>query len=367
MDPFIAKIDKKLQDQSTIYATKIVNDVITRLSLKYGFDVTDATKIIYAIEPYKSRIRLSKCVSETKDPKSLLVSDIECFFTTSKKQKNDETNNVREDILEIINVMPDENFNDPVYGPRWMKVRTSWNDALKMVADKTSVHGYTSVKIFKKGGRTSHYDFSVSYYNEDVLIATRQIEFKNGAKDITDLPQFLCLAANKPFLPETYDTFYYKNWLGRYIACDSDITEQVPSLLLYIKSVSHLTPKDINNSSSAFFSQLKSREKFFKLEKKRVINSSITDYLTRYGNLIDIEYMYDKFKNTQSNKHYLLWCNGKFYYDTLSISEMKFHSIKNGNMIVLNSGNTQYELLLRWKNHNGILNPAWQIGMKRSI
>ena len=35
--------------------------------------------------------------------------------------------------------------------------------------------------------------------------------------------------------------------------------------------------------------------------------------------------------------------------------------VKNRNTIVLMSDNYEYHLLLRWRNHAGILNPAWQI------
>ena len=44
---------------------------------------------------------------------------------------------------------------------------------------------------------------------------------------------------------------------------------------------------------------------------------------------------------------------------------MTFHGIRNGNVIEVQSGPTLYRLLLRWRNHKGILNPAWQISMKR--
>jgi predicted secreted protein len=51
------------------------------------------------------------------------------------------------------------------------------------------------------------------------------------------------------------------------------------------------------------------------------------------------------------------------------MSDIKFHSIKNGNTIVLQSAanpSTTFHLLLRWRNHKGILNPAWQISLKRT-
>lgn len=47
------------------------------------------------------------------------------------------------------------------------------------------------------------------------------------------------------------------------------------------------------------------------------------------------------------------------------MADMIFHCIKNGNILELKTSNNIYRLLLRWRNHKGILNPAWQISMKR--
>jgi hypothetical protein len=119
-----------------------------------------------------------------------------------------------------------------------------------------------------------------------------------------------------------------------------------------------------------FFAQLKIRESFFQKEKNAVVNESITDYLTKHGKDIDIKSFSEKVKTTQTDKIYLLWCNGEFCIDKLSVSEMSdmtYHSIRNGNVLEVKSGNTIYGLLLRWRNHKGILNPAWQISMKRQV
>jgi hypothetical protein len=128
-----------------------------------------------------------------------------------------------------------------------------------------------------------------------------------------------------------------------------------------------------------FFAQLKSRELFFQKEKNEVVNASIADYLATYGHTINREAFSEKVKATQTDKIYLLWSNGTFHIDKVSeqeMTEMTFHSIKNGNILELKSGRkgsqnesqpfgTIYGLLLRWRNHKGILNPAWQISMKR--
>lgn len=291
------------------------------------------------------------------------VSDIITFFSTSTRNNNDLTNKVREKVLKLICNPPKEYLDNPEFGNYWRIVYQSWNDALKKIAEDTNIPVYTSTQIKIRGGRKFNYDADVMYYNEANLVANKKIEFKKGGPKIDNLPQFLSLQAKCGLFTETYDKFWYENYLDNYIACDSSITETKPSIELYLKYVTNT-----KYTITPFFAQLKTRELFFQKEKNEVVNASITKYLTQYGNTIDIKSFSEKVITTQSEKIYLLWSNEKFSIDKLSdieMSEMTYHSIKNGNVLELKSGNTIYKMLLRWRNHKGILNPAWQISMKR--
>ena len=42
----------------------------------------------------------------------------------------------------------------------------------------------------------------------------------------------------------------------------------------------------------------------------------------------------------------------------------KFNKINKNNTIEVISDKYKFNLLLRWRNHKGILNPAWQISLK---
>lgn len=293
------------------------------------------------------------------------VSDITTFFSTSTRNENDATNKVREKVLKLICNPPKDYLENVEFGNSWRIVYEAWNDALKKIAEETNVPVYTSTQIKVRGGRKFNYDADVMYYNGTILVANRKIEFKNGGSNISDLPQFLSLQVKIGLFTETYDKFWYENYLDKYIACDSSITEVKPSLQLYLKNVT-----STKYTITPFFAQLKTRELFFQKEKNEVVNASITDYLTKYGKELDIKSFSEKVKATQTDKIYLLWCNGKFCSDKLSeaeMSDMTYHSIKNGNVLEVKSGNTIYGLLLRWRNHKGILNPAWQISMKRQL
>jgi len=293
------------------------------------------------------------------------VSDITTFFSTSTRNKNDSTNKVRENVLKIIGNPPKEYFDNAEFGNSWLIVYQAWNDAIKKIAEETSVPIYNSTQIKVKGGRKFNYDVDVMYYDGTTLVANRKVEFKNGGYNISDLTQFLSLQVKIGLFNETYDKFWYENYIDKYIACDTGITETKPSLQLYLKDVT-----STKYTITPFFAQLKARESFFQEEKNAVVNASIADYLTKHGKELDIKSFSEKVKSTQTDKIYLLWCNGRFYIDKLTESEMSdmtYHSIKNGNVLEVKSRNTIYRMLLRWRNHKGILNPAWQISMKRQI
>jgi hypothetical protein len=288
---------------------------------------------------------------------------------TSTRAKNDATNKIREAVLKIIDNPPKEYFEnkeifkDKTIGELWQILHEKWNDTLKKYEENTNVPNYTSRQIKTKGGRTFNYDLEITYHNEEQMIATRKIEFKYGCSNISALPQFLSLQTKYRLFDETYAKFWYENYLDKYLECDVEITEPKPSLESYLKYVTNT-----NYSMISFFTQLKNREDFFKTKKNLIVKQSITDYLTQYGNTINLSEFSKKVKETQMDKIYLLWYNEKFHIDQISetdMSEMSVQTIKNGNVLQIKSGNTIYNLLLRWRNHKGILNPAWQISMKR--
>jgi hypothetical protein len=300
------------------------------------------------------------------------IADITTFFTPNHRDKNDATNKIREGILKVISHPPATYLEDAVHGNSWRTLHHAWHAALRQIAQEKGIHpSYTSTQIEIKGGRRFNYDADVSYRKGNVELERIKIEFKNGGSTICDQPQFLSLQAKFPLFPVTYDTFWYENYLDRYIACDSELTEAKPALPLYLK---HVT--STKYSITPFFNQLKARETLFQKEKNAVVNASITEYLTQHGKDINLALFAEKVKATQTDKIYMMWNTsaspsgtGQFNIDMMpeNDSVAEYHSIKNGNVLQVKSGNTMYELLLRWRNHKGILNPAWQISMKRLL
>ena len=295
--------------------------------------------------------------------RNVVANDILCFFSISQRDKNDATNKIREKILPLL--MKNDFVNDEKYGKYWKLLSYEWTCALDKIALETHISDYTSIRVSLLGGRKHNHDANIHYYNDEKIVGTRKIEFKNGCNDICKLPQFLSIPTKVALFPYSYDEYWYQNFMDKYIACDPDITEEKPSLEAYLKNIG-CTYYDI----LPFFSQLKSRENYFKQEKNEVVNMSIREYLATHGKDVNIEFFKEKVKASQTDKIFLMWsqqCH-KFGIDMFSDSEMDdaiFHKIKNDNVLQIKSGNTIYSLLLRWRNYKGILNPAWQISIKR--
>ena len=292
------------------------------------------------------------------------VHDIKAFFTTSTRDGNDAANKVREKLLPIINDPPSEFLQDPEYGANWTTANQEWKSILNKIAVNTGIPEYTSTKVELKGGRKFNYDADVTFCGDSGVIASRKIEFKNGGTNINELPQFLSLPAKSPIFTDKYPEFWYDNFLDAYLAVDPEITVPKPSREEYLQHVIKT-----NYECTPFFAQLKARELTLQKEKNKVVNQSITEYLTKHAASIQLDLFSEKVKETQSDKSYVLWSKGKFYLDSIAPQEManlQFQSVKNGNVVLVKSeSNTVYSLLLRWRNHKGILNPAWQISMKR--
>lgn len=307
--------------------------------------------------------KIVNSIKQTKHIETLNVSDITSFFTRSTRATNDAMNNVREKkVLKFLCNPPKEYLDDIEYGDKWRCVHNEFKNIVQKIAEETQIPTYDSIDIELKGGRKYNYDANLYYYNDTNLVAERHIEFKNGCSRINNLPQILSLQARFNLFKVSYDEYYYDNYIDNYIACDPFITASKPSRDEYLKNVTKT-----NYECTPFFSQLKNRENFFKDKKDNIVNNSITNYLTQYGNEINTTRFSEKIRESQTNKLYIMWSNGKFYLDKINNEDMNnitYHSIKNGNAIEVKTCSAIYSLLLRWRNHKGILNPAWQISVK---
>ena len=108
----------------------------------------------------------------------------------------------------------------------------------------------------------------------------------------------------------------------------------------------------------------------FKKIKNELTTKSIDDFLTNHLKL-EFNLLETKIKESQDNKIYMLWDKESFNKSELFSSEIipkieiKNNGTKGANTIIVKAFNdSEYHLLLRWKNHNCIRGTAWQISVK---
>lgn len=303
---------------------------------------------------------------------TLIYEDILVFDKTSMKCENDVINKKRENIIYAI-------LNNLILfiwyttSDKWKNLKNELLSTIKILSGLKTIY---KIKCKKMGARKNNFDFIIHIYINAKLYMTEKIEFKFNAKSVPDAPQILTLSGtfnllrSKLYAEDYYDTY------------NQELTQVygLPhiSRVEYLNDV-HKVPYENYANVHEWFNLLKQQEnnKIKKAIKKKLMDKSIDDYLNTNIHKIDIDQLNEKLYLSQKNKKYILYCSKtkKFYNDTITDEELTIVSthlnIKKNNLCnniicdTLNP-NTKINVLLRWKNTNGILMPAWQISIKRS-
>jgi hypothetical protein len=270
------------------------------------------------------------------------------------RETNDALNKAREEMLAGILYRTDDTLT-----PYERELKTKWQRCLWSFYSED----HDEIRITQKAGRRNNYDFMVNYMKDGTVVHSEKIEFKHNTKDLESMPQFLSLSSDSLKFDKDYAEYYYDNYLRLYVEKDSGITVPIPEKAVWLKKVGCA-----NYHAHPFFQQLKDREEVAKVEKSKVVDDSITAYLETHGPSLDLSHLADKFKSTQAKKQYVLWDLHEFRvapplsdFDDLKCVGLNAYK----NSILVNGCTTQYKLLLRWKNHKGVLYPAWQISLSK--
>lgn len=275
--------------------------------------------------------------------------DIDIFFKKFKKSENDIYNKKREDILFYLlsNICNKKIFQDN----KWNILNT------KLIKIINKITNNKNFKITKKGGRRSNYDFLLECDD----LKTIYLEFKFNCKKITNIPQFLNIHCHH-FTNINYYEYFYDNFLN-------DICK-IYNLSIIEKNIYIKNIYNVNYNCEPFFLSLYNFDKikdnkFY--QKQIIVKNSIKHFLNLCK--ININEINKKLLE-QNNKIFLLWDlkSQEFYDDSFNSNDIKissFKEIKNNNTLIFNTfSNKKIHMLLRWKNHQGILNPSWQISIK---
>lgn len=286
-----------------------------------------------------------------------MIQSIRLFFSAGvKRGMNDANNRLREDVLCILHQPPEHYVIDNEYGTEWATMSQKWNRFLSTLCTQE----YDTIEV-KKHGNLNSYDLNILYKKNNQIVHTVLGEFKHNTKTISSLPQYYSAPDKKGYIPVRYAEFFYDNYLDT--LCE---LVKIPKLQKepYMKFI--YQPR---YSVHRFFEDLKNSEETLYAEKQALVKESIKEYLTQYGNMFSLQGLTDDLL-PQQNKTFILWDCNEFRSERIHPDELrleKIEGIKRNNTLVISSkAGTKHKLLLRWRNHLGVLYPAWQISLDRS-
>ena len=285
-------------------------------------------------------------------------SDITLFTASSTgrgRDSNDAANKTREKILlDSFNGKTADMLMDPTYGEDWRRIAELFAAAL------AELGGEGPITVKAMGGRGYNYDFAVTRGD-----CKHKVEFKFGGTSVQSIPEFFNPAANKPFHDRLYADFFYENHLAEIAALYGLV---LPPKNEYMKEIHR------NSSRHKFFVEFRAAEAAHPEHysaKGKLVAASVRAYLELAKDSTKLDVLTAEFMRSQRGKRFLIFSGGKFHHDQISDAELTAKSvvgIRNGNLLVIQSEapGTTHEMLLRWKNHLGVLFPAWQISMRRA-
>lgn len=285
-----------------------------------------------------------------------MAHPIDTFFNTSSKALNDSTNKQREAYLATL-IEAGAASDDA----RVVALRTAWLNALTSLCPAV----FEKITVKKKGGRGANYDFLVTYQSDTGDIIYRQpIEFKYGGIAISSHPQFLSLAEKAIPFPITYAEYFYTRHMPDFCSTDEELSAApIPEKAFYLAKV-----YGCSYTRHQFFLKAKDRSEHNKAAKKAVVDASIAGFLEEYGPSCPVATLTEIFKAKELGKVFLLWDKdaGVFHMDRFTEEDLtvtEYVGIRGQNTLVVRSATREFRLLLRWKNHAGVLYPAWQISV----
>lgn len=301
--------------------------------------------------------------------KTLEESDIELFYSHQSKNCNDETNKTREYIIKAL-----AGGNPYPNNPRWIELHDKFNlyiDKLKSLASKFTHQPVYSYKIKTKGGRKYHHDFNIMFYNSsNTLIKEYKIEFKNNACNVNDCPQYVSPMKLSKFFEcaKPYEELFYEEYLPSICL---KVNHNIPDKTIYLKQIHGNNPICMIPFKEAYYKGAKQSSKYTGLEEDiqnyNFMNEKSRESIKKFleGSQLKISEMNNYLIDTQKDKKYMLWGNNEFHYQEVDPDDYTIDKVlrikKNNTVVCLTKSNKEMNILLRWKNGNGVAFPALQI------
>ena len=295
-------------------------------------------------------------------------------FNKDSKGKNDKNNKVRENIIgAIINKYIPSNYFQ--YSRRWQHLHIALYACISKLFPENVYNNASYIKLCHKGGRNYKYDFELYAYdcNNSMIIEPIKLELKFNAKCIEDTPQFVSPTKPSQYLTASYEEYYYDNYLP-ILANSANLT--IPNKTDYLYQVHGIEPPVMvdykklyseGGGSKSLYTGESNKVEFYN-QAKKLSKESILNFITNED--LNVDELQKYIFKSQADKIYLLYYKGDFYTQIVNMDDYRITRVEKQPKLsrydcYIQNG-SKLEILLRWKNGNGIAYPAFQISKKKT-
>ncbi len=219
------------------------------------------------------------------------------------------------------------------------------------------------IALIHRGGRKYNYDFTIIVNNTEY-----NIELKFNAENINDAPQFVSPVKTNNYLSRSYEEYYYDNYLCKLISADDN---KYPNRNVYLKEIHGNKPKCMKYFQDIYYQGCNKSSQYtgnkYAIDFYNLANSLDKISRENFINITDLNIvaLTEYLKETQKNKIYMLYKNNKFHKQIVNLSDYELVRWEKYpdkfKYIAYSASGKQIDILLRWKNGNGIAFPAFQI------
>jgi hypothetical protein len=285
-------------------------------------------------------------------------------FNISAKNTNDMNNKKRENIIGCIIANYDTNTMNNYYrfSRRWNNIKDA---VFNYISDELQIPNHKNITVIHKGGRKYNYDF-------EIISDTKQynIELKFNIEDVKDAPQFVAPYNPSKYMNNSFEEFYYENYLSLLTSSRDDLV--IPTKDIYLHEINSPSPNCMKKYQEVYYNGCKASSRytglvediaFYKLANK-LSSESIIAFIAITE--LNIGLLNEYLRGSQKDKIYMLYKDGKFHRQVIESSKYFIVSYtkckkKKNRFVATTQEGKNIKILLRWKNGNGIAFPAFQI------
>ena len=325
-----------------------------------------------------------------------LFKNIDLFYKNNCRSKNDKCNKIREEIISLIindKIYKSFYINNNEYSMKWINLKNKIHNFINIIYNISNINLYKynlsnndlsnnqeiNYKCILKAGRKFNYDFDLIIYNIKFKTELKyNIELKYNTTNIIDCPQFVSPMYPSNYLSNSYEDYHYKNCIP---LISKIYNLPIPEYNDYIKEIHKPKPKNImseyqiqykkgykkcNNCSIIECEKCKYYKEIYNKTKK-ITKDGIVNFISSEETKLNIPKLSEYLIKSQKNKLYMLINKGNIIYQKINIDNYDLdetYCIKEPNksrFIVKSKSGIKLNILLRWKNGNGIAFPAFQI------